>query len=209
MGPFARSTKALSALQGPCWAVLGLGSPHEPWAEVSDAASPKVDVSRKKKKSKDSKKKGNRGSNTQLKATSAAFHEADSRGEARTDPSGFILSPLCQALYMKSSQPEQLLLTPVLLRRKVRSEGLSNLPEITQQVSKEAWIQCTGLPRFHPACASGCGRGRARTRKGLAAGVRARWWPGSLATTMGNFLPLHDSVTLPVKWECSCQPCLK
>lgn len=147
-------------------------------------------MSQGKKKSKDSKNKGNRGSNTQLKATSAAFHEADCRGEARTDPSGFILSPLCQALYMQSSQPEQLLLIPVLLRRKVRSEGLSNLPEITQRVSKEAWIQCTGLPRFHPACASGCGRGWARTRKGLASGVRAWQWPRSLATTMGNFLPL-------------------
>ena len=57
MGPFARSTKALSALQGPCWAVLGLGSPHEPWAEVSDAASPKVDVSRKKKKNQKTPRK--------------------------------------------------------------------------------------------------------------------------------------------------------
>ena len=32
----------------------------------------------------------------------------------------------------------------------MRSEGLSNFPEITQRVSKEAWIQCTGFPRFHP-----------------------------------------------------------
>lgn len=130
MGPFARPNKALSALGGPCWAVLGLGSPHEPWAEVSDTASPKVDVSRKKK-NQESKKKDNTGSNTQLKATSATFHEADSRGKAKIDPSGFILSPLCQALYMQSSQPEQLLLIPVLLRRKMRSEGLSSLPEIT------------------------------------------------------------------------------
>ena len=131
IGPFARPTKALSALGGPCWAVLGLGSPHESWAEVSDTASPKVDVSRKKKKNQESKKKDNRGSNTQLKATSATFHEADSWSKAKTDPSEFILSPLCQALYMQSSQPEQLLLIPVLLRRKVRSEGLSSLPEIT------------------------------------------------------------------------------
>lgn len=115
---------------------------------------PKWMSQEKKKKSKDSKKKGNGDSNTQLKATSATFHEADSWGKAKTDPSGFTLSPLCQALYTQSSQPEQLLLIPVLLRRKVRSEGLSNFPEITQRVSREAWIQCTGFPRFHPDCAS-------------------------------------------------------
>ena len=92
---------------------------------------PKWMSQEKKKKNQEPKKKDNRGSNTQLKATSATFHEADSWSKAKTDPSEFILSPLCQALYMQSSQPEQLLLIPVLLRRKVRSEGLSSLPEIT------------------------------------------------------------------------------
>ena len=66
---------------------------------------PKWMSQEKKKKNQESKKKDNRGSNTQLKATSATFHEADSWSKAKTDPSEFILSPLCQALYMQSSQP--------------------------------------------------------------------------------------------------------
>lgn len=51
-----------------------------------------------------------------------------------------LVPTLCQALYMRCSQPGQLLLSPVLPMRKARSERLSNLPEATQLVCREAWI---------------------------------------------------------------------
>lgn len=89
LGPFAGSSKAVSALQGPSWALLGLGSPHEPQASVSDTTNPQSKGLKNIKRLLGKKlkilgKKLKITAKTQLEAPSPAFHGTDGASKSRT-----------------------------------------------------------------------------------------------------------------------------